>query len=99
MSRLHSSRLNRLHREQSGPHRTRSDRRAIRALLLNIKYSFPVTEVPVYNGDSERLLARRSRVINIRCVLRRRSLERGKSAVLLSFNFVVVWRSAALYYG
>jgi hypothetical protein len=27
----------------SEPHRTRSDRRAIRALLLNIKYTFPVT--------------------------------------------------------
>ena len=40
--------------------------------------------MPVYHGGSKRPLARRSRVINIRCVLRRRSLESGKSAVLLS---------------
>ena len=47
--------------------------------------------MPVYHGGSKRPLARRSRVINIRCVLRRRSLERGKSALLLSPIFLLLF--------
>ena len=46
MSRLHSIRLHRLHKEQSGPPRTRSDRRAIRVLLLNKKNTLSPLQNP-----------------------------------------------------